>query len=105
MTKQVNYIINGRRAAGGSGRTHAVYNPPTGQQSGSVDLARTDEVRAAVAAARAAFPKWADTTPLRRVEILNRFQRIVEDRINDLADGCSSGLLFPPSSESAPFLR
>jgi malonate-semialdehyde dehydrogenase (acetylating)/methylmalonate-semialdehyde dehydrogenase len=85
MTKQVNHFIKGRRAAGGSGRTHAVYNPATGQQSGSVDLARTDEVREAVAAARAAFPKWADITPLRRVRILNRFLRIAEDRIDDLA--------------------
>jgi malonate-semialdehyde dehydrogenase (acetylating) / methylmalonate-semialdehyde dehydrogenase len=33
MTKQVNHFINGRRAAGRSGRTHAVYNPATGQQS------------------------------------------------------------------------
>jgi malonate-semialdehyde dehydrogenase (acetylating)/methylmalonate-semialdehyde dehydrogenase len=62
-----------------------VYNPATSQQSGSVDLAGSDEVREAVAAARAAFPKWADTTPLRRVRVLNRFLRIVEDRINDLA--------------------
>lgn len=85
MTKQVSHFINGRRTVGRSGRTHAVYNPATGQQSGSVDLAGPDEVREAVAAARAAFPKWADTTPLRRVRILNRFLRIVEDRINDLA--------------------
>ena len=76
MTKQVNHFINGRRTTGRSGRTHAVYNPATGQQSGSVDLAGPDEVREAVAAARAAFPKWADITPLRRVRILNRFLRI-----------------------------
>jgi malonate-semialdehyde dehydrogenase (acetylating) / methylmalonate-semialdehyde dehydrogenase len=85
MTKQVSHFINGRRTAGRSGRTHTVYNPATSQQSGSVDLAGSDEVREAVAAARAAFPKWADTTPLRRVRVLNRFLRIVEDRINDLA--------------------
>jgi malonate-semialdehyde dehydrogenase (acetylating)/methylmalonate-semialdehyde dehydrogenase len=42
MTKQVNHFINGRRTAGRSGRTHAVYNPPTGQQSGSLDLAGPD---------------------------------------------------------------
>jgi malonate-semialdehyde dehydrogenase (acetylating) / methylmalonate-semialdehyde dehydrogenase len=85
MTKQVKHFINGRRTVGGSGRTHAVYDPATGQQSGSVDLAGPDEVREAVAAARAAFPKWADTTPLRRARILNRFLRIAEDRIDDLA--------------------
>jgi malonate-semialdehyde dehydrogenase (acetylating)/methylmalonate-semialdehyde dehydrogenase len=85
MTKQVNHFINGRRTTGRSGRTHAMYNPATGRQSGSVDLAGPDEVHEAVAAARAAFPKWANITPLRRVRILNRFLRMVEDRIDDLA--------------------
>jgi malonate-semialdehyde dehydrogenase (acetylating)/methylmalonate-semialdehyde dehydrogenase len=42
MTKQVNHFINGRRTAGRSGRTHAVYDPATGRQSGSVDLAGPD---------------------------------------------------------------
>ena len=68
MTKQVNYIINGCRPRA-EADARSVYNPATSQQSGSVDLAGSDEVREAVAAARAAFPKWADTTPLRRVEI------------------------------------
>jgi len=62
-----------------------MYNPATGKQSGVVDPAEPDEVCEAVAAARAAFPKWADTTPVRRVRILNRFPRIVGDRIDDLA--------------------
>jgi hypothetical protein len=31
MTKYVNHFTNGRRAAGGSGRTHAVYNPKMGR--------------------------------------------------------------------------
>src|SRR5438105_13554698 len=85
LAKQVNHFINGRRTVGRSGRTHAVYNPATGQQSGSVNRAGPDEVREAAAAARAAFPKWADVTPLPRVRILNRFLGIAEDRIHDLA--------------------
>jgi hypothetical protein len=43
MTKQVNHFINGRRTAGRSGCAHAVHNPATGPQSGSVDLAGPDE--------------------------------------------------------------
>jgi hypothetical protein len=31
MTKQVNHFINGRRTAGRSGRTHAVYDPASNQ--------------------------------------------------------------------------
>ncbi|MBK3409894.1 aldehyde dehydrogenase family protein, partial [Methylobacterium ajmalii] len=37
------------------------------------------------AAARAAFPAWAATPPLRRARILNKFLRILEDRIDELA--------------------
>lgn len=59
----MNHFINGPRIAGHRGRAHAVYNPATGQQSGSVDFASPDEVHEAVLAAQAAFPKFADTTP------------------------------------------
>ena len=40
---------------------------------------------AAVEAARAAAESWSDTPSLRRARILNRFLRIVEDRIDELA--------------------
>ena len=41
-------------------------------------------------AARKAFPAWAATTPLRRARILNRFLRILEERIDELAAGLRS---------------
>jgi malonate-semialdehyde dehydrogenase (acetylating) / methylmalonate-semialdehyde dehydrogenase len=56
MLKQVNHFIDGRRRIGSSGRVQAVYNPVTGHQSGTVDLAASGEVREAVIAALAAFP-------------------------------------------------
>jgi malonate-semialdehyde dehydrogenase (acetylating)/methylmalonate-semialdehyde dehydrogenase len=49
-------------------------------------LASVADVDAAVAAARKAFPAWANTTPLRRARVLNRFLRILEDRIDQLAE-------------------
>lgn len=85
MNKQLGHYINGRRIAGSSGRSQPLYNPATGEQSGVVDLAERAEVRQAVAAAVAAFPKWAEMTPLRRTRILNRFLRIVEERTQVLA--------------------
>ncbi|HAE46244.1 MAG TPA: methylmalonate-semialdehyde dehydrogenase (CoA acylating), partial [Tistrella mobilis] len=60
-------------------------NPATGEQSGEVALASAAEVRAAVEAAKAAAPDWAETTPLRRARILNRFLHILEERIDELA--------------------
>ena len=56
-----------------------MFNPATGEQSGIVPLAGAEEVNEAVVAAKAAFPGWAATTPLRRARILNRFLRLLEE--------------------------
>lgn len=79
-------FIDGQIATSKSSRTAPVYNPATGEQSGTLGLSTGEEVRAAVTAARKAFPGWAKTPPLRRARILNKFLRIMEDRIDELAD-------------------
>ena len=40
----------------------------------------------AVTAAASAAPDWAETTPLRRARVLNRFLRILEERTDELAE-------------------
>ncbi|SDD32634.1 malonate-semialdehyde dehydrogenase (acetylating) / methylmalonate-semialdehyde dehydrogenase [Bradyrhizobium brasilense] len=85
MSANIPNFINGELVQSGSGRTLPVFNPATGQPSGTIGLASADDVRAAVAAARAAFPGWANTPPLRRARILSRFLRILEERIDELA--------------------
>ena len=84
MPTLIPHHIGGRQVAG-EGRTAAVYNPATGEQTGSVSLASTAEVNAAIAVAKKAFPDWANTTPLRRARILNKFLRIMEERTDELA--------------------
>ena len=81
----IGHFSNGALAPGRSGRFAPVFNPATGEQSGSVALASLEEVDEAVAAAKAAFPGWAGTTPLRRARILTRFLAILNDRIDELA--------------------
>src|SRR5262249_23082545 len=49
-------FIAGRLAKGTSGRTHAVIDPATGDEVYTYELAGTDDVDAAVTAAREAFP-------------------------------------------------
>src|SRR5437870_278509 len=78
-------FINGELVPSRGPRTAPVYNPATGEQSATLGLANTQDVRSAAAAARKAFPAWANTPPLRRARILNRFLRIMEDRIDELA--------------------
>src|SRR5213594_766739 len=84
-TTDVGHYIYGRRQPGASGRSQAVYNPATGQVARQVSLASVDEVNAAVAAAKAAFPKWADTPPVRRARALNKFLELLNQHRDTLA--------------------
>ena len=54
MTKSVGHFINGVRVAGASGRSSDLFNPATGEKSGTVALASAAEVDQAVKAASAA---------------------------------------------------
>ncbi|MGB8516319.1 MAG: CoA-acylating methylmalonate-semialdehyde dehydrogenase, partial [Gallionella sp.] len=50
-----------------------------------VPLANAEDVNRAVAAAKAAFPDWRDTPPLRRSRILNKFRELLETHRAELA--------------------
>src|SRR3954447_19739083 len=86
MSGEIHPYINGKTIPGDSGRSQPVFNPATGEQSGTVPLASPGEIAAAVEAAGAAFPGWAGTPPLRRARILNRFLRLLEENTDRLAE-------------------
>ncbi|MEJ7688468.1 MAG: aldehyde dehydrogenase family protein, partial [Variovorax sp.] len=62
----IHHHIGGRIVASTSTRAQDVFNPATGAATGSVALGNRADIDAAVAAAQAAFPAWADTPPIRR---------------------------------------
>ncbi|HEY5789010.1 MAG TPA: CoA-acylating methylmalonate-semialdehyde dehydrogenase [Gammaproteobacteria bacterium] len=86
MTQQIDHWIGGQRVAGTSGRFGDVFNPATGAVSGRVALASADETRAAIAVAKAAFPAWAATPPLRRMRVMMRFNEILNRDADALAE-------------------
>ena len=77
--------INGQRTQSAATRTGGVTNPATGAVIRRVPLANADDVNRAVAAAKAAFPGWRDTPPLRRSRILNKFRELLETHRAELA--------------------
>jgi malonate-semialdehyde dehydrogenase (acetylating)/methylmalonate-semialdehyde dehydrogenase len=81
----VPHWIGGARVAGTSGRRGQVFNPATGEMAREVDFASVDEVDAAVAAARAAFPAWRATSLSKRTEIMFRIRNLVEAHRRELA--------------------
>ncbi|MCB1777086.1 MAG: CoA-acylating methylmalonate-semialdehyde dehydrogenase [Candidatus Competibacteraceae bacterium] len=85
MTQTLQHYINGQRVEGASGRYSDVFDPATGAVSARVPLASAAEVEKTIAAAQAAFPGWAATTPLRRSRIMNKFRDLLDDNADELA--------------------
>ncbi len=81
----VPHWIGGARVAGTSGRRGPVFNPATGVIAREVDFASAEEVDAAVAAAKAAFPAWRATSLSKRTEIMFRIRNLVETHRRELA--------------------
>ena len=85
MSKSYQHFINGQVVQGTSGRSSEIFNPSTGEVSGSVTLATTGELNDAVAAAKAALPEWTAINPQRRARVLFNFKSLVEANADDLA--------------------
>ena len=81
----IHHYIGGRVAAPNSSRSQDVFNPATGAATGTVALADRTDVDAAVAAARAAFPAWADTPPIRRARVMFKFLELLNKHRDELA--------------------
>ena len=84
-TTDVGHWIGGRLMPGASGRQQPVWNPATGRVARQLALASAAEVDAAVASAKAAFPAWADTPPIRRARVLNAFLQLMNQHRDTLA--------------------
>ncbi|MFE0152603.1 CoA-acylating methylmalonate-semialdehyde dehydrogenase [Nonomuraea sp. NPDC059007] len=82
--KSVKHWINGALADGGS-RAQEIYNPATGEVSGTVAMATAADVDAAVAAALAAFPAWRDSSLVKRSQVLFRFRELMYAHRDEIA--------------------
>ena len=81
----VGHWIGGHPVAGRSGRRGPVFDPATGSQAKWVDFASAEELDAAVAAAKAAFPGWRATSLSKRTEILFKIRNLVDHHRRDIA--------------------
>ncbi len=77
MTGRVTHWINGRPWDGTADRTGDVFDPATGQVTKKVDFASRAVLDDAVAAAKAAFPAWRDSSLTKRTQILFAFRELL----------------------------
>jgi malonate-semialdehyde dehydrogenase (acetylating)/methylmalonate-semialdehyde dehydrogenase len=88
--RDIHHFVNAAAAPGQSGRFGDVFDPNTGEVQARVALATVAEVDAAVRAACAAQPGWASVNPQRRARVMFEFKRLVEARLQELAELLSS---------------
>ncbi len=84
LSGRTTHYINGQWSAGG-GRTFADHNPFNGEVVAEVAAGGRAEAEAAIAAAHAAFPGWAATSPSERQRLFLKAADIVERRRQDIA--------------------
>jgi malonate-semialdehyde dehydrogenase (acetylating) / methylmalonate-semialdehyde dehydrogenase len=70
--------INGKSTPSSSQRHADIFNPASGEVIRRAPLANQADIDMAVAAAKAAFPGWRDTPPLKRARILTRYRELME---------------------------
>jgi malonate-semialdehyde dehydrogenase (acetylating)/methylmalonate-semialdehyde dehydrogenase len=78
-------FINGGFAYVESGRNLPVYSPIDGSFLADMPCSAETDLDAAVASARAAFPRWSRTPVKERVQVLFRYRTLLEEHLSELA--------------------
>jgi malonate-semialdehyde dehydrogenase (acetylating) / methylmalonate-semialdehyde dehydrogenase len=83
--RDLHHWVAGAPFPGTADRFSDVTDPATGQVTARVALASADDVDAAVAAAKKAFPAWRDASLARRTQVLFAFRELLNARADELA--------------------
>ncbi|WP_035830441.1 CoA-acylating methylmalonate-semialdehyde dehydrogenase [Kaistia adipata] len=83
-------LVDGKPSPSTSTRSQPVYNPATGEAAATLPLSTAAELDAAVASAKAAFPAWADTPPMKRARIMFKFKDLLEQNADRIARAISA---------------
>ena len=91
--KHCTHWIGGKLWDGAAERRGDIYNPATGQVSGTVDFASATVVGDAVAAAAKAFPGWWSASLSKRAAVMFAFRQLVVSRAAEPALVLAEGRL------------
>ena len=82
---EITHWISGAEDAGSGTRRQEVYNPATGQVTGSLHLADSNDLEKAVQAARKAADAWSEVSMSKRMQVMFKFRELVHAHTQDLA--------------------
>jgi malonate-semialdehyde dehydrogenase (acetylating) / methylmalonate-semialdehyde dehydrogenase len=86
----VENFINGKFVPAASARTLDVISPVDGTLLSTVPMSTNDDLKAAVKAAKAAFPSWSRTPIKERVQVFFRYKYLLEKHLQGLAELCTA---------------
>lgn len=86
MKQATQFYINGQWVDPIEERQIDVINPATEQPVAKISMAGAEDVNKAVAAAKAAFPSYSQTSREERVALMEKLAEIYKERYNDMAE-------------------
>jgi malonate-semialdehyde dehydrogenase (acetylating) / methylmalonate-semialdehyde dehydrogenase len=82
--KTLKYWVDGEWRSSSSDRLMDCYDPSIGEVVARTPQCTKEEVLAAIASARAAFPAWADTPPNKRAQVLFKMKTLLDAHVDEL---------------------
>ncbi|MEW6261669.1 MAG: CoA-acylating methylmalonate-semialdehyde dehydrogenase [Thermodesulfobacteriota bacterium] len=82
--KKLKYHVNGEWLESKTTKYMDCYDPSTGEVIAVAPQCTQDEVDAAIKAAHEAFPAWAATPAMKRVQVLFRLKELLEKHLDEL---------------------
>ena len=82
--KRLKYFVNNEFVESTTDKYYDIHNPSTGEITGQAPCCTNDEVLAAIAAAKAAFPAWSATPAIRRAQILFKVRELLIEHMDEL---------------------
>ena len=84
MAEKLKYFCNGQYVESKTDIYYDVFNPSTGEVTGHAPCCTADEVNAAIAAAKAAYPGWSSTPAIKRSQVLFRVRELIMEHMEEL---------------------
>jgi acyl-CoA reductase-like NAD-dependent aldehyde dehydrogenase len=100
---KINHLINGQSLAGRD--YFETVNPATQEVLAEVASGGEAEVNAAVAAAKAAFPKWANTPATERAKIMRKLGDLITKHVPEIAETETATAARPSARRASSWCR
>lgn len=84
MAEKLKYFCNGQYVESKTEVYYDLHNPSTGEITGYAPCCTADEVNAAIAAAKAAYPGWSSTPAIKRSQILFKVRELIMEHMEEL---------------------